>query len=80
MQVALQAHLLVCSWNLERHPTAVALSEQFGTSKQTLSRVSRGERWPGETVMAALVYAARIRSGNEAQRVRRNTTPARSPR
>jgi len=59
MRIAQQIHLLLCDWNRDRRPSAAALAERFDTSKQTISRVSRGERWPGETVMAALVHAAR---------------------
>jgi hypothetical protein len=53
-RVAEQTHRLLCRWNRERRPSAAALAERYGTSKQTLSEVSRGLRWPGETILAAL--------------------------
>lgn len=57
LRIAEQVHMLLCAWNRDRRPSAAALANRFTMSKQTLSRVSRGERWPGETVMAALCYA-----------------------
>lgn len=59
MHSAIEQHLLLCAWNQSRRPSATALGRRFGVSKQTISRVNRGERWAGHTVLAALVYAAR---------------------
>ena len=59
LHVAREQHLLLCAWNLRRRPSAKTLATRFGASKQTISRVSRGERWAGETVLAALVFAVR---------------------
>jgi len=59
MRVAREQHLLLCIWNVRRRPSADVLANRFGTSKQTISRVSRGERWAGETLFAALVFAIR---------------------
>lgn len=59
MHSAVEQHLLLCAWNQSRRPSAAALGRRFGISKQTISRVSRGERWAGHTVLAALLYATR---------------------
>lgn len=59
MHNAVEQHLLLCAWNQSRRPSAAALGRRFGVSKQTVSRVSRGERWAGHTVLAALLYATR---------------------
>jgi hypothetical protein len=62
MEIARIQHQLVLGWR--RHPDApsgAALARRFGFSKQTLSRVALGERWSGETVMAALLYGQRGR-------------------
>ena len=58
--VAREQHLLLCAWNRDRRPTVAVLAQLFGTSKQVISRVSRGERWAGGTVLAALVHANRV--------------------
>lgn len=62
MHSAVEQHLLLCAWNRSRRPSATVLGRRFGISKQTVSRVSRGQRWAGHTVLAALVYAARQQS------------------
>lgn len=59
MHSAVEQHLLLCTWNQSRRPSAAALGRRFGISKQTVSRVSRGQRWAGHTVLAALLYATR---------------------
>jgi hypothetical protein len=59
MHSAIEQHHLLCVWNRTRRPSAAALGRRFGISKQTISRVNRGERWAGHTVLAALLYATR---------------------
>lgn len=60
MQIALLQHLDVCAWEADgRQPSAAALCRRFGFSPQTLSKVTSGQRWAGETVLAALHYAIR---------------------
>lgn len=54
MRIAAHTHLVLCDWNLDRRPSATAIAKTFGTSKNTISRVSRGTRWPGETLLVAL--------------------------
>lgn len=57
-RVAEVQHHLVVTWRANgRYPQASVLCEQFGMSKQTWSRVTLGERWAGETVLAALTAA-----------------------
>lgn len=59
LRIARLQHGLVCQWALAgRTPTVAALCRRFEMSKQTLSLVTLGKRWAGETVLAALVHAA----------------------
>jgi hypothetical protein len=59
LRVALITHVLLCHWNSNRRkPSASQLCAVFGFSKQTLSKVQAGTRWPGDTVLAALIHAA----------------------
>lgn len=60
MRVALEQHLVVCSWfgNGQR-PTAAVLCKRFEMSTATFSRTVRGQRWAGETLLAAFSYALR---------------------
>lgn len=59
-RVAHEQNLLVCEWERrDRQPSAARLGTRFGLSKQTLSKVTRGERWAGETGLAALTHATR---------------------
>lgn len=57
MRIAMVQHRSVCIWAAQRKPSAAFLCRRFGFSKQTFSRVTRGERWAGETVLAALSEA-----------------------
>lgn len=60
MQIARLQHLDVCAWEAGgRRPSAAALCRRFGFSRQTFSKVTTGQRWAGETVLAALHYAIR---------------------
>lgn len=60
MQIAQLQHLDVCAWDADgRRTSAAALCRRFGFSPQTLSKVTTGQRWAGETVLAALHYAIR---------------------
>lgn len=60
MQIARLQHLDVCAWDAAgRRTPAAALCRRFGFSPQTLSKVTTGQRWAGETVLAALHYAIR---------------------
>lgn len=62
MLVAAEQHRLVCEWTRNgRRPSAQVLAARWGTSIQTISTVCRGERWAGETVLAALSAAVRDR-------------------
>ena len=48
-------HAMVLAWELSgRRPSAAVISRRYGLSKQTLSKVCRGQRWAGGIVMAAL--------------------------
>jgi hypothetical protein len=63
---------LVLGWIRNgRRPCTAELCERYGMSKQVVSRVVLGERWVGETVLAALVEAVVI--GTE-RTVRTNPT------
>jgi hypothetical protein len=73
MHSAVEQHLLLCAWNQSRRPSAAVLGRRFRVSKQTLSRVSRGQRWAGHTVLAALLYATR-----QQQRTGSATAPVRN--
>lgn len=60
MRIAQLEHLVICEWEaLGRRPSAAALCRRFGFSPQTLSKVTTGQRWAGETLLAALQYATR---------------------
>lgn len=60
MRIAKLQHLLVCDWHdLRRRPPATVLCRRFGCSPQTISKVTTGQRWAGETILAALHYATR---------------------
>jgi hypothetical protein len=60
MEIALIQHQLVLAWRKRPEaPTGAALARQFGFGTSTLSRAILGQRWMGETVMAALLYAVR---------------------
>lgn len=62
MRIAEVQHRLICQWDSTRRTPSVALlSERFAISKQTISRVVRGERWAGETGLSALTHATRPR-------------------
>jgi hypothetical protein len=59
-EIALIQHQLVLGWRQRPDaPSGAALARRFGFSKQTFSRAVLGQRWMGETVMAALLYAVR---------------------
>lgn len=62
MEIALIQHQLVVGWRQNADaPSGAALAGRFGFSKQTFSRAVLGQRWMGETVMAALLYGQRQR-------------------
>jgi hypothetical protein len=68
MEIARIQHQLVLAWR--QHPEApsgAALARRFGFSKQTLSRAVLGQRWMGETVMAALLSALRTSRSSESR-------------
>lgn len=72
--VAELQHRLVAAWRAGGgRPSAGALCARFEMSKQTWSRVTLGQRWAGETVLAALMIAVTSRSGAA------NPRPARAP-
>lgn len=63
MLVAVEQHRLVCEWTHNgRRPSAQVLAARWDTSIQTISTVCRGERWAGETLLAALSAAVRDRT------------------
>ena len=63
MRIALELHLLVCAWFANgQRPSAAALCNRFEMSAATFSRTVRGERWAGETLLAAFSYALRTTS------------------
>jgi hypothetical protein len=60
MEIARIQHQLVLAWRRRPDaPAGAALARRFGFSKQTFSRAVLGQRWMGETVMAALLYGQR---------------------
>lgn len=60
--VAQLQHELVVAWRAqERRPSGAELGRRFGFSKQTWSRTVLGQRWVGETLMTAFIYALRSR-------------------
>lgn len=58
-QIAILQHRLVRAWRASGTRSGV-LCERFGISRQVWSLTTRGERWAGETVLAALVHAATV--------------------
>ena len=60
MEIARIQHHLVVAWRTNPDaPSGAALARRFDFSKQTLSRVTLGQRWCGMTVMAALLSGQR---------------------
>ncbi|MEN9505070.1 MAG: hypothetical protein RI958_996 [Actinomycetota bacterium] len=53
-RIALQTHRLVCRLR-ERSVTSSRACERFGFSRDVWSEVCAGQRWPGETVLAAII-------------------------
>lgn len=54
--VARVEHHLVIAWRSRPHrPSGAEMGRRFGFSRQTWSRTLLGERWMGETVMAAML-------------------------
>lgn len=54
--VARVQHRLAVAWHLTRdRPSVRQLGDRYGVSKQVFSRSLLGQRWMGETVMAALL-------------------------
>lgn len=57
MLVARTEHHLVLAWRTgPRRPSGAEMGRQFGFSRQTWSRSMLGQRWMGETLMAAIVW------------------------
>lgn len=55
-RVARVEHRLVVAWRLGDHrPSGPEMGRRFGFSRQTWSRCMLGERWMGETVLAAVL-------------------------
>lgn len=55
-KVARIEHHLVIAWRARhRPPSGAEMGRRFGFSRQTWSRSLLGERWMGETVMAAVL-------------------------
>lgn len=58
MEIAHLIHRLICRWRHSAHrPSGAALGRRFGFSRQTMSHIARGYRWPGHTVLAAILIA-----------------------
>lgn len=53
-RIATLQHELVRDWRWERRPTSGEIRRLFGISRQTWSRITLGQRWAGETGLAAL--------------------------
>lgn len=53
-RIAHLQHVLVCRWRATGISGA-AIARRWGVSRQTVSRTTLGERWAGETVLAALL-------------------------
>jgi len=56
-RIAAVQHELVLGWRESGDPSARVLGDLFGFSKQTWSRTVLGQRFAGETLLAALVTA-----------------------
>lgn len=55
-RIAWLQHRLACRWHqVDQRPSAAAIAQRYGLSKQVMSRSLRGERWMGETVVCALL-------------------------
>lgn len=56
LQLAITLHRCVVAWRAHPHrSTGAELARGFGFSKQTWSDVTAGRRWPGHTVVLALI-------------------------
>ena len=59
--VARVQHDLVIAWHTgPRRPSGAEMGRRFRFSRQTWSRSMLGERWMGETVLAAMLSVLRI--------------------
>ena len=57
-QIALLQHRLILAWNERgRRPSAAELASSWCVSKQVISRCALGQRWLGETLLAAFLQA-----------------------
>ncbi|QBI19640.1 hypothetical protein ER308_08805 [Egibacter rhizosphaerae] len=62
-RIARVQHLLVCRWRAQgQRPSGAWLGRRWGFSRQVFSRSMLGERWAGNNVFAALVYATSFAS------------------
>lgn len=78
-RIAVIQHQLVLAWNDHgRRPSGAELARIWGVSKQTVSRCTLGERWFGETVLAAFIHVAAARTTPVGPRVRRSAGTERS--
>ncbi|WP_395153819.1 hypothetical protein [Ilumatobacter sp.] len=56
LEIARMLHICVCAWRRSSQScSGASLARQFGFSRQSWSDVTRGHRWPGHTVLVALL-------------------------
>jgi hypothetical protein len=72
--VARLQHSLACAFRSLGDRRGAEVARRFGVSKQLWSRSINGERWMGETVMAAIVIAMREEHQKQARLGRANRT------
>lgn len=65
LEVSRMLHVCVCAWRRAPHRrSGAALGREFGFSRQTWSDVTRGNRWPGHTVLIALISSLNHKASN----------------
>jgi len=57
LRAARRQHVLACRWAAARAPKTGQIRQTYGISKQTWSRIVRGERWAGQLGLEVLLDA-----------------------
>jgi hypothetical protein len=57
LRTARRQHVLACRWAETRTPKTGQIRQTYGISKQTWSRIVRGERWAGQLGLEVLLDA-----------------------
>ncbi len=64
-EIAALIHDLVIAVRSKSVVSGAAIGRRYGFSRQTWSSITRGQRWPGHTVLAALIGELRDTSNTD---------------